>query len=262
MSFLSHKALLEEKYNAFNCPEFIKNDPISLPHRFKNIQNIELIGFWTAILSWGQRKTIINKATELIELMGGNPIDFVLHHKGKDVRRFEHFKHRTFLYPDTQYFLSFFKRYYNEHASLEDAFFNSDMEDDENVANGLIQFRNLFFESGTHLKRTEKHVASPKRNSSCKRINMFLRWMVRKDDRGVDFGIWNKIRMDQLCMPLDVHVEKIGRRLGLIQRKQRDWKTVIELTNNLKSLDPKDPVKYDYALFGMGILEKQSQLPG
>lgn len=251
-----HKRLLDQKVKAFNNASFIINDPISIPHQFTDSPNREIIGFWTAILSWGQRVTIINKSNELVQLMGGNPIDFILNHKPKDRKRFENFKHRTFNYTDTLYFLEFFQWYYRNHDSLESAFTFEGIETAENVEQSLVNFRALFFSLKNFPSRTMKHISSPTKKSTCKRINMFLRWMVRKDDCGVDFGIWNKIKPSQLCIPFDVHVERVARSLGLIQRKQKDWKTVLELTDALKKYDKEDPIKYDYALFGMGILEK------
>ncbi len=250
------KKLLDEQVKRFNEPGFIKDDPIQIPHRFTKLQDIEITGFWVSMLAWGQRKTIINKSLELIDLMGGSPHDFILNHSEKDRKAFLGFKHRTFQATDTLYFLEFLQNYYKAHDSLENAFARFLSPQDENIEKGLVGFQELFFDHPDAPKRTRKHVATPARKSSCKRLNMFLRWMVRKDDKGVDFGLWSAIKPSQLMMPLDVHVEKIGRRLGLLKRKQRDWRAVVELTNNLKKFDPDDPVKYDFALFGMGVLEK------
>ena len=239
----------------YNHPDFIPADPISIPHLFTKPQDIEIMGFWSAMLAWGQRVTIINKSMELIELMDGRPHHFILHHTEEQRERFAQFKHRTFNYTDTLYFLDFFQRYYRKHESLEQAFANNMLEGDENVQNGLIGFHNDFFNHENAPHRTRKHVATPIRKSRCKRLNMFLRWMVRQDKCGVDFGIWKKIRPDQLLMPLDVHVERVARRFDLIERKQNDFQTVVELTNTLKTFDPNDPVKYDFALFSIGVLE-------
>ena len=251
------KTLLDNKVKAFNRPDFILNDPISVPHQFDKLQDIEIMGFWTAMLAWGQRKTIINKSLELAALMDNAPHDFVLHFEEKDLKHFEHFKHRTFQLTDTLYFLHFFQHYYRQHTSLEDAFARFLNSKDETVEQALTGFHHLFFSLPDSPQRTRKHIATPERKSSCKRLNMFLRWMVRKDNNGVDFGLWKKIKTNQLLCPLDVHVDRVARRLGLIQRKQTDWKTVLELTENLRKFDPKDPVKYDYALFGMGVMEKR-----
>jgi len=248
--------LLERKYAEFNATAFIENDPISVPHSFSKKQDIEIMGFWTAMLAWGNRKSIINSAGKLTGLMDGAPHDFILGHQEKDLKRFLDFKHRTFNATDTLYFIEFFKNYYQNHESLEDAFYTPLLKKSPTVESGLVGFHELFFSMEDAPHRTKKHVATPVRKSTCKRINMFLRWMVRKDKSGVDFGIWNKIKPAQLLCPLDVHVDRVGRKLGLIKRKQTDWQTVLELTENLRSFDPRDPVKYDFALFGIGVLDK------
>lgn len=245
------KELLDSKVELYNTPGFIPLDPVSIPHRYSKKQDVEITGFWTSILAWGQRVTIINKATELFELMDGAPHDFIVNHEESDRQRFEKFKHRTFNFTDTLYFLDFLQRHYQQHDSLEDAFLvDGEFKD---VESSLILFRKYFFDHENAPQRTTKHIASPARKSTCKRLNMYLRWMVRKDDREVDFGIWNRIPSSALMMPLDVHVERVARHLGIINRKQRDWQTVVELTESLRMFDPKDPVKYDFALFGMGV---------
>lgn len=248
--------LLEQKYKEFNSPAFIETDPISIPRSFTKKQDIEIMGFWTAMLSWGNRKSIISSAKKLVELMDGTPHDFILNHQDKDLIKFLQFKHRTFNATDTLYFIEFFKYYYQNNGSLEDAFYASMPKNASTVEKGLAGFHNLFFSLSDAPDRTKKHIATPLRKSTCKRINMYLRWMVRNDRSGVDFGIWEKIKPAQLLCPLDVHVDRAGRKLGLIKRKQTDWQTVLELTENLRSFDPKDPVKYDFALFGIGILDK------
>lgn len=245
--------LLNEKYELFNQPNFIQHDPISIPHQFNKKQDIEITGFIAATLAWGQRKTIINKCNELIELMDNAPYDFIKNHQDSDLKRFLAFKHRTFNATDTLYFLEFFKDFYTKNDSLEDAFLVGLKDNDEDIKAGLENFQNLFFGLEDYPIRTRKHVATPARNSSCKRINMFLRWMVRKDNKGVDFGIWDKIKTSALVCPCDVHVERVARKLGLITRPKPDWQTAVELTQNLKQLDPIDPVKYDFALFGLGV---------
>lgn len=249
---------LNEKVEEFNQKEFIANDPISLPHQFSKLQDIEIIGFWVAMLAWGKRSMIINSGKKLIELMDGAPHDFILNHEEKDRERFLNFKHRTFQPLDGLYFLEFLQHFYKQHNSLETAFSQHMQEEDEDIENALIGFHNLFFSLPDAPKRTRKHIASPAKKSTCKRLCMFLRWMVRQDDKGVDFGLWKDIKPSQLLMPLDVHVDRIGRRYGLITRKQNDWKTVLELTHNLKKIDPLDPVKFDFALFGIGVLEKDT----
>lgn len=245
--------LLNAKYEQFNQPNFIPDDPISIPHQFSQKQDIEIMGFFAATLAWGQRKTIINKCDELVELMDKSPFDFIKNHQESDLKRFLAFKHRTFNATDTLYFIEFFKNHYAKFNSLEDAFIINHSVENQDVKAGLINFQEYFFSIEDYPERTRKHIATPARNSTCKRINMFLRWMVRKDDRGVDFGIWNRILPSQLVCPCDVHVDRVGRKLGLIQRQQTDWTTAAELTQNLKILDPSDPVKYDFALFGLGV---------
>ncbi len=247
------KALLDEWVDRYNRPGFIADDPISIPHLFDNKADREIMGFWVAMLAWGNRKTIINKSRELLDLMDGQPHQFLLQHRQKDRARFAAFKHRTFNYTDTLYFLAFLQDYYRQHDSLETAFTQFLTPADEHVGPALSGFHDLFFSLPYAPARTRKHVATPARKSRCKRLNMFLRWMVRHDDRGVDFGIWPGIRPAQLLMPLDVHVERVARQLGLLQRKQCDWQAVLELTEQMRLLDPADPVKYDFALFGMGV---------
>ena len=249
------KKFLDDCVNQYNRPAFIEQDPISIPHRFSKLQDIEIIGFWVAMLAWGQRVTIINKANELIERMDGAPYDFILHHREEDRRRFLDFKHRTFQPIDTLYFLEFFQHYYRQHDSLEDAFANFMNKSAPDTQTALAGFHKLFFSLPNAPRRTRKHVATPERKSTCKRLNMFLRWMVRRDERGVDFGLWRRISPAQLLMPLDVHVDRVARRYGLLQRKQTDWRAVLELTDTLRRFDPKDPVKYDFALFGLGVLQ-------
>ena len=246
------KLFLDEKSRTFNNESFIDSDPISIPKRFSRLQDIEIIGLWTAILSWGQRKTIINSGMRLIELMDGAPYDFVMGHSEKELARFDTFVHRTFQPVDALYFVDFFKNYYAENESLEDAFMTG--EDSWDAEKGLIQFQKTFFQSEYAPQRTRKHIASPERNSSCKRLNMFLRWMVR-DDAIVDFGLWKRLDKAGLYIPLDVHVQRVAHSLGLLDRKIPDWKAVKELTSRLRAFDAADPVKYDFALFGLGILQ-------
>jgi len=250
------KKLLDKKVALYNCPEFISGDPIIIPHQFSRRQDIEFMGFIAATLAWGQRRTIISKCNELVRLMDGAPHDFLINHREKDLKRFQNFIHRTFQPTDLLYFISFFRQYYKEHDSLEDAFGRFISADDANIQKALEGFYRLFFSMEDVPERTRKHVASPAKNSTCKRLNMFLRWMVRDDGKGVDFGLWKSIKPAQLLCPLDVHVDRVARRLGLIQKKTKGWKAVLELTDSLKKFDPLDPVKYDFALFGMGVMEK------
>ena len=244
-----------EKADAYNQPAFIEADPVCIPHLFTKKQDIEIAGFFAAIFAWGNRTTIIQKSRELMQRMDMQPHDFVLHHSAADLRRLEGFKHRTFNADDLYYFVHFLHQHYRQHASLETAFSQWMQPDDTTTENALIGFRRYFF-AEEHLRRTEKHISSPKWKSSCKRLNMFLRWMVRSDNRGVDFGIWQKISPAQLVCPLDVHVARVAKRFNLLQRKPTDWQAALELTAYLRKLDPDDPVKFDFALFGLGVIEK------
>jgi uncharacterized protein (TIGR02757 family) len=245
------KKLLDAKVAFYNNKSFIAADPISVPHSFTKKQDIEIAGFFAAIFAWGQRVTIINKAKELMQLMDNAPHDFCINHKEQDLKKLLHFKHRTFNTDDLLFFLQFLKHHYLKCESLETAFFpNKKMT----VEQGLIHFRNYFF-SYDHLPRTHKHISSPLQKSACKRLNMYLRWMVRKDTAGVDFGLWKNILPKDLICPLDVHVSNIARQLGLLQLPKNDWASAVQLTNNLKQFDANDPVKYDFALFSMGVME-------
>lgn len=259
--FVALKDFLDAKADQYNRPSFIERDPISIPHRFSRKQDIELMGFWAAVLAWGQRPVILKKTNELVDLMDGAPYDFVRNHTERDLQRFLTFKHRTFNATDALYFLHFFRHYYTENDSLEDAFLSpiADLSIDQKtptvtVEAGLIAFHDRFCSLTDFFPpRTRKHIATPARNSSCKRLLMFLRWMVRRDDRGVDFGLWTRLRPDQLVMPIDVHVNRVARQLGLLNRPQTDWKAALELTEALRQFDPTDPVRYDFALFGLGV---------
>ena len=244
---------LDEYYDRYNRPEFIASDPIGLVHAFEDPRDREIVGFWVAMLAWGRRQTIINKSTELIELMEGRPYQFIVNHAEEDRDRFTDWKHRTFNFVDTRYFLRWLQWYYRNHDSLEDAFARHLKPGDTTIEPALIGFHELFFSLPDAPHRTRKHVATPARNSRCKRLCMFLRWMVRRDDRGVDFGQWARIGAARLCLPVDVHVERVARSMGLLTRKQTDWKAVLELTENLRAFDPGDPCKYDFALFGLGV---------
>ncbi|MFT7148706.1 MAG: hypothetical protein ACI82Q_000559 [Nonlabens sp.] len=250
------KYFLDEKVALYNQPSFISPDPVSIPHAYALKQDIEITGFWAAILAWGQRVTIINKCNELFAMMDNQPYDFILNHSENDLKPLLKFKHRTFNDIDTLYFISFFKAFYQKHDSLETAFLSGLKPGDQHIGNALIHFHDQFFALPDAPQRTKKHIATPVRKSACKRINMFLRWMVRTDTNGVDFGIWHGIKPSQLICPCDVHVERVARKLGLVKRKQMDWQTALELTENLRQFDPEDPVKYDFALFGLGIEEK------
>lgn len=250
------KGFLDEKVLEYNQPGFIALDPISIPHQFSKKEDIEISGFFASILAWGQRKTIINKCRELFEMMDNAPHEFMLHHQENDLKSFLNFKHRTFNDVDTLYFIHFLSWFYRSHSSLEEAFLLGQSNSQDSMFAILSRFQDFFFSLPDSPQRTKKHIATPQRKSACKRINMYLRWMVRKDEKGVDFGIWNKISPSQLICPCDLHVDRVGRKLGLITRKQTDWLTAIELTEKLREFDPEDPVKYDFALFGLGVEEK------
>ena len=248
------KNFLDDKASQYNTPDFIPNDPICIPHLYHKKQDIEIAGFFAAILAWGQRKTIISKCRELMGRMDDTPYDFVLNHQDSDLKRLLNFKHRTFNDTDLLYFIAFFKMHYMKYVSLEFAFVPSErFAGSSGIETGLNYFRNYFFSLEDFPSRTKKHISSPAQKSTCKRLNMFLRWMVRKDDRGVDFGIWNILKPSHLICPCDVHVDRVGRLLGLIHRKQTDWQTALELTEALKQFNPEDPVLYDFALFGLGV---------
>ena len=247
--FLDAKALL------YNQPSFIERDPIRIPHSFSKKQDIEISGFFAAVLAWGNRTIIINNCTKLMKWMDNSPHDFICHHKDTDLKGFIHFVHRTFNATDLLYFIELLQYHYRHHDSLEDAFVPLTRYKADNVEQALIHFHNYFF-SIEHPERTRKHIATPKRNSACKRLNMYLRWMVRKDNKGVDFGIWRKIKPSQLVCPLDVHVARVAERLGLINNIKSNWKNALQLTAHLKELNPKDPAIYDFALFGVGMAER------
>ncbi len=250
------KDFLNKKVDEYNQPFFIGPDPICIPHFFTKKQDIEIAGFFAAIFAWGNRTTIINKSKELMLLMDNAPHEFCLHHSEGELKKLLHFKHRTFNPTDLLYFIDFFQHHYSKYDSLETAFTNSMNKNDTTIENALDGFYDYFFSLENVPKRTLKHIASPAKNSSCKRLNMYLRWMVRNDNNGVDFGIWKIISPAQLVIPLDLHVARVARHFGLLQRKPTDWLAAVELTEAMKTLDKNDPAKYDFALFALGVLEK------
>ncbi len=258
MKSLSHKDLyefLEEKHDLYNRPDFIKADPISIPHLFTKKEDIEIAGFLAATIAWGQRTTILNNARKLLKWMDMSPHDFILNHTVKDLKPFESFVHRTFNGTDCVYFITSLRNIYVNHGGIGGIITNHTKPTDNNLEKAIIAFRNTFFELEFQ-SRTMKHVSNPADNSAAKRLNMYMRWMIRKDKRGVDFGIWDGIKPSQLLCPLDVHSGRVARSLGLLKRKQDDWKSVLDLTENLKRFDAVDPVKYDFSLFGLGVNEK------
>jgi uncharacterized protein (TIGR02757 family) len=257
MPIIDLEEFLQKKVDEYDQPSFIAADPVCIPHRFTKRQDIEISGFFAAIFAWGNRTTIINKSTELMRLMDDAPYDFCLHHTDTDLKKLLNFKHRTFNPTDLLYFISFFKQHYSSNQSLETAFTKwINNHADEPVEEALNGFYRYFFSLEDVPKRTLKHIASPAKKATCKRLCMYLRWMVRQDSQGVDFGIWKKISPSKLLIPIDVHVARVSRQFGLLHRKQTDWQAVRELTEALRKMDPADPCKYDYALFALGVLEK------
>jgi uncharacterized protein (TIGR02757 family) len=252
------KIFLDEKVKQYNRPDFIKDDPVCIPHLFTQQTDIEIAGLFAAVFAWGNRTTIINKSKELMKLMDNAPHAFCLHHTDKDLQTIMRFKHRTFNTSDLLYFVAFLKYHYTHHTSLEEAFLKTPSGSPENnmVEQALIHFHNYFFSLEHVPSRTQKHIATPYKGSTCKRLNMYLRWMVRTDKQGVDFGIWKKIKPSELICPIDLHVARVAKRFNILTRKQVDWQAAVALTDYLRILDPNDPVKYDFALFGLGVIEK------
>lgn len=239
--------LLEAKYHLYNRSDFVEHDPISIPHQFSMKEDIEISGFLAATIAWGQRITIINNANKILKMMDYAPHDFIINHTSKDLAKADGFVHRTFNAIDLKFFFEALQNLYKNHGGLENAFLQK-----QGSENSISNFKKIFF-SIQHESRTQKHIADPMKKSTAKRINMYLRWMVRSDKNSVDFGIWKNHRAKDLMIPLDVHTGNVGRGLGLLKRKQNDWQAVEELTGALREFDPLDPVKYDFALFGMGV---------
>lgn len=249
LSFNDVHALLEQKYEEFNRPYFIEDDPISIPHQFSKKEDIEISGFLAATIAWGNRKSIIKNARKIIDLMDDSPYDFIMNHENSDLERTYGFVHRTFNADDLKQFFSSLQIIYQKHQGLENVLSQSDT-----MADNISYLKQIFFKDAKSL-RTQKHISDPLKGSAAKRINMYLRWMVRNDKRGVDFGIWNKISPSQLKLPLDIHTGNVSRKLLLLERKQNDWKAVEEISNQLIRMDAQDPIKYDFALFGLGALD-------
>jgi len=247
------KEFLDEKVLEYNQPKFIESDPIQIPHQFNFKEDIEISGFLTATISWGNRKMIIKNATKMMELMGNSPYDFVMNHKEHHVDMIHGFVHRTFNSIDLTYFIKALNHIYTNHNGLENIF--QTYATNESLQPAIHQLKKVFFEL-PHPLRTTKHMSDPFKGSSSKRLNMYLRWLIRKDNSGVDFGIWKTISPNILSCPLDVHSGNVARKLGLLTRKQNDAKALAELDTALRKMDSKDPVKYDFALFGLGVFEK------
>jgi len=246
------KEFLDTKVEQYNHPKFIESDPIQIPHQFSKKEDIEISGFLTATIAWGNRKSIINNANKMMNLLDQSPHDFIINHEDSDLEKLLPFVHRTFNGNDFIQFIKSLKHIYTTHDGLESVFSKSCEE--KNFQHAIHNFKNIFFEID-HLERTKKHVSDPLKNSAAKRINMYLRWMVRQDNNGVDFGIWKSISPTLLSCPLDVHSGNVARKLKLLKRKQNDGKALFELDTALRKLDPTDPVKYDFALFGLGVFE-------
>jgi uncharacterized protein (TIGR02757 family) len=244
------KDFLNKKADTYNNASFIDSDPIQVPHLFSKKQDIEIAAFLSASIAWGQRKSIVNNAIKMMELMDNSPHDFIVNFKKSEAKSLQTFVHRTFNADDFIAFLLSLQSIYTSYSSLEDCFI-----DGKTAFDKISSFRKQFVHTD-FLKRTEKHISNPEKNSACKRLHMFLRWMVRKDKRGVDFGLWTNINPSQLMLPLDVHTANVGRKLGLLSRTQNDKAAVEEITARLRSFDKNDPVKYDFALFGLGVFEK------
>ncbi len=247
------KSFLDEKVDLYNNSNFIESDPIQIPHSFSLKEDIEIAGFLSATIAWGNRKMIINNSKKMMDLMGNSPYDFIMSHQEHDLERLKHFVHRTFNATDFLTFVKSLQHIYTHHGGLEAVFAQN--QETDSMQKSISEFKKIFFET-EHLNRTQKHISDPMNNSAAKRINMFLRWMIRNDNRGVDFGIWKTIPTSILSCPLDVHSGNVARKLGLLTRKQNDGKALAELDAQLRLLDANDPVKYDFALFGLGVFEK------
>jgi uncharacterized protein (TIGR02757 family) len=246
------KEFLDSKVEQYNTLDFIDSDPLQIPHLFFKKEDIEIAGFLAATIAWGKREMIIKNSHKMMELLGNSPYDFVMNHKESDLDNFDHFVHRTFNLEDFKFFIRSLKNIYSKHSGLESIFEKYQAENSLQPA--IHEFKKIFFEI-PHQQRTTKHVSDPTKGSAAKRINMYLRWMVRQDNLGVDFGIWKKISPSLLSCPLDVHSGNVARKLEMLHRKQNDGKALLELDTALRKLDPSDPVKYDFALFGLGVFE-------
>lgn len=246
------KDFMDAKVLLYNNPKFIDSDPIQVPHEFSKKEDIEIAAFLTATIAWGNRKSIINSARRMMQLLDYTPFDFIINHSDKELESLNPFVHRTFNGDDLIQFVKSLNHLYLNHGGLESVF--EAYAEQHSLQLSIHQLKKHFFEID-HLSRTQKHIGDPLKNSAAKRINMFLRWMVRKDNAGVDFGIWSGLSPSQLSCPLDVHSGNVARKLGLLSRKQNDAKALRELDKHLRELDPIDPIKYDYALFGLGVFE-------
>jgi uncharacterized protein (TIGR02757 family) len=252
MDFSDLKSFLDEKVDLYNNPNFIESDPVQIPHLFSIKEDIEIAGFLAATIAWGNRKMIINNAKKMMELMGNAPYDFVMSHTDDNLEQLSTFVHRTFNGQDFIGFIKSLQNIYQNHNGLEAVF--TENQEEHSMQKSISEFKKIFFEIN-HLPRTQKHISDPMNGSAAKRINMYLRWNCRQDKKGVDLGIWKNISPSKLSCPLDVHSGNVARKLELLSRKQNDGKALLELDTNLRLLDSKDPVKYDFALFGLGVFE-------
>lgn len=246
------RRLLDEQLAHYNTPAFIANDPISIPHRFSKKQDIEIAGFLAAVLAWGRRSTIIQNCNRLLQWMDNAPHDFICHHRPQDLKPMLAFSHRTFNATDLLFFITRLREFYQEYDSLEPVWVPDAQSEADDIGPALTHFHQHFF-SVPHPERSRKHLSTPAKGAACKRLCMFLRWMVRKDEAGVDFGIWNRIQPSQLICPMDVHVARVAHRIGLLPEEKANWKNALALTETLRRWRPHDPVAYDFALFGLGV---------
>ena len=251
MTKLELKEFLDQKYNQYNTTEFIETDPIQIPHCFSKKEDIEIAAFLSATIAWGNRKMIIRNSKKMIDLLDNSPFDFISNANNKEINSISGFVHRTFNNTDFIFFIKSLQNIYKNHGGLENIFSNNFTDVKSSIAN----LRKVFFEI-PYPEKTGRHISNVEKNSAAKRINMFLMWMIRNDKKGVHFGLWNKIKPADLFLPLDVHTGNVGRKLGLLKRNQNDWKAVAEITTQLQKFDKTDPVKYDFALFGLGVFEK------
>ena len=252
MNIPNIKSFLDKKVELYNNPNFIESDPIQIPHLFTQKEDIEIAGFLTATIAWGNRKMIIINGHKMMAIMGNSPYDFVLNHQEIHLEKLNNFVHRTFNGTDFSTFIKGLKHIYSNHGGLENVFTLN--QEENSMQKSISEFKKIFFEV-QHQNRTQKHISDPMNNSAAKRLNMYLRWMCRQDNKSVDFGIWKNISASKLSCPLDVHSGNVARKLGLLSRKQNDGKALSELDKQLRLLDPDDPVKYDFALFGLGVFE-------
>jgi uncharacterized protein (TIGR02757 family) len=254
MRFSAIRDFLDEKVSLYNRPEFIETDPVLIPKSFTRKENIEISAFLASSIAWGNRISILKNARYLMQLMDNDPYEFTTKASEKELFTLSNFVHRTINGADMLFFVTSLKNIYLHFGGLE-KLFSEGYRQGNDVQTALTRFHEIFF-SIPYPVRSRRHIPDVASGSAAKRLNLFLRWMVRNDDRGVDLGLWKSIPASALMLPLDVHTGKTARELGLLQRRQNDWKAVEEVTSVLREFDPVDPVRYDFALFGLGIFEK------